>query len=130
VSVRIRRGAAISAADYIDLQQTRGRWIACIEAAVQGFDALLSPTVPIVAPAIAPLVASDSEFTATNLLLLRNATVVNLLDGCALSMPCQDRGQMPVGLMVWGPAMSDDAVLGVSLAIESTLAAARSSNGR
>ena len=130
VSIRIRRGAAISAADYIDLQQTRGRWIASIEAAVKGFDALLSPTVPIVAPAIAPLVASDSEFTATNLLLLRNTTVVNLLDGCALSMPCQDRGQMPVGLMVWGPAMSDDAVLGVSLAIESSLAGARSSNGR
>jgi amidase/aspartyl-tRNA(Asn)/glutamyl-tRNA(Gln) amidotransferase subunit A len=130
VLTRIRRGEAVGAADYIDLLQTRGRWIVRMEAAMQGFDALLSPTVPMVAPAIAPLVASDSEFTATNLLLLRNTTVVNLLDGCALSMPCHDTGQMPVGLMVWGPAMTDDTVLGVSLAIESTLAAARSSNGR
>jgi Asp-tRNA(Asn)/Glu-tRNA(Gln) amidotransferase A subunit family amidase len=29
---------------------------------------------------------------------------------------------MPVGLMVWGPAMTDDAVLGVSLTIEAALA--------
>jgi Asp-tRNA(Asn)/Glu-tRNA(Gln) amidotransferase A subunit family amidase len=28
---------------------------------------------------------------------------------------------LPVGLMVWGPALSDDAVLGVSLAIEQQL---------
>jgi amidase/aspartyl-tRNA(Asn)/glutamyl-tRNA(Gln) amidotransferase subunit A len=31
---------------------------------------------------------------------------------------------MPVGLMVWGPALADDTVLGVSLAIEAALAAA------
>ncbi len=77
----------------------------------------------MVAPAIAPLLGSDSRFFAINGLLLRNPSIVNLLDGCALSLPCQAPGQMPVGLMVWGPAMADDAVLGVSLAIEAALAA-------
>jgi amidase/aspartyl-tRNA(Asn)/glutamyl-tRNA(Gln) amidotransferase subunit A len=33
---------------------------------------------------------------------------------------------MPVGLMVWGPALADDTVLDGSLAIESALAALRS----
>ena len=33
-------------------------------------------------------------------------------------------GELPVGLMVWGPAMADDRVLAVSLAIEAALAEA------
>jgi len=123
VAQRIRRGEAISAADYIDLQQARLRWIASVEASIEGYDALLSPTVPMVAPAIAPLLGNDQRFFAINTMLLRNPSVVNMLDGCALSLPCHDPDQMPVGLMVWGPAMADDAVLGVSLTIESALAA-------
>lgn len=121
VAQRIRRGEAISAADYIDLQQARTEWIASVQAELQGFDAVLSPTVPMVAPAIAPLLSSDSRFFAINGLLLRNPSVVNMLDGCALSLPCHLPGQMPVGLMVWGPAMADDLVLGVGLTIEAAL---------
>ncbi len=123
VAQRIRRGEAISAADYIDLLHLRQRWIARIETEMAGFDALLSPTVPMVAPAIAPLLSSDKRFFAINGLLLRNPSAVNMLDGCALSLPCHGPGQMPVGLMVWGPAMADEAVLGVSLAIEAQLRA-------
>ncbi len=122
VAQRIRRGQAMGAADYIDLQQARSRWIADMEAAVEGFDALLSPTVPMVAPALAPLLGSDQRFFAINALLLRNPSAINMLDGCALSLPCQAAGQMPVGMMVWGAALRDDAVLGVALAIESALA--------
>lgn len=120
---RIRRGAAMSAADYIDLHRARAACIASLETAVQGFDALLSPTLPIVAPALAPLEADDERFFDTNALLLRNPSVVNMLDGCALSLPCHQDGALPVGLMVWGPALSDDVVLGASLAIESVLRA-------
>jgi Asp-tRNA(Asn)/Glu-tRNA(Gln) amidotransferase A subunit family amidase len=88
---------------------------------MQGFDAMLSPTVPCVAPPIAPLLADDAAFFATNALLLRNPSAVNLLDGCALSLPCHAPGEMPVGLMVWSSALQDDAVLDVSLAIEAAL---------
>jgi Asp-tRNA(Asn)/Glu-tRNA(Gln) amidotransferase A subunit family amidase len=76
----------------------------------------------MVAPALAPLLASDQRFFAINALLLRNPSAVNMLDGCALSLPCHAAGQMPVGLMVWGPALHDDTVLGVALAIEAALA--------
>ncbi len=126
VAQRIRRGEAISAADYIDLLHARTDWIARVQAELQGFDAVLSPTVPMVAPAIAPLLSSDSRFFAINGMLLRNPSVVNMLDGCALSLPCHQPGQMPVGLMVWGPALADDAVLGVGLTIEAALAAGES----
>ena len=72
VALRIRRGAAMSAADYIDLLHTRRDWIARMGGALAGFDAALSPTVPLVAPPLAPLLASDESFFATNGRLLRN----------------------------------------------------------
>jgi aspartyl-tRNA(Asn)/glutamyl-tRNA(Gln) amidotransferase subunit A len=125
VAVRIRRGEALGAADYIDLLAERRAWIARMEAALAGFDALLSPTVPIVAPRLAPLVQSDEAFFETNAFLLRNPALVNLLDGCALSLPCHRTGDWPVGLMVWGPALTDDRVLSVSLTLEAALAALR-----
>ena len=121
VALRIRRGEAISAADYIDLLSERRDWIVRMESALAGFDALLSPTVPILAPHIQPLIDSDEAFFAANALLLRNPSLVNLLDGCALSLPCQRAGGWPVGLMVWGPALADDRVLAASLAIEQIL---------
>jgi aspartyl-tRNA(Asn)/glutamyl-tRNA(Gln) amidotransferase subunit A len=124
VALRIRRGESMSAADYIDLLNARRAWIARMEAALRPYDALMSPTVPIVAPPIAPLVASDEAFFATNALLLRNPAVVNMLDGCALSLPCHARGEMPVGLMVWSSALRDDTVLDASLAIETVLTSA------
>jgi aspartyl-tRNA(Asn)/glutamyl-tRNA(Gln) amidotransferase subunit A len=124
VAQRIRRGERMSAADYIDLLHARRDWTTRMDAALAGFDALLSPTVPLVAPPLAPLLASDEAFFATNALLLRNPSVVNLLDGCALSLPCHAPGEFPVGLMVWSGALRDDAVLAASLAIEAALAAA------
>jgi aspartyl-tRNA(Asn)/glutamyl-tRNA(Gln) amidotransferase subunit A len=123
VALRIRRGEAIS--DYAELLAERKAWIARIEAALSGFDALLSPTVPIVAPRTQPLIDSDDAFFAANALLLRNPSLINLLDGCALSLPCHRQGDWPVGLMVWSTAMADDRVLNVSLAIEAALAASR-----
>ena len=127
VLARIRSGSGFSAADYIDRLQARQRWIAQVEATVAAtaLDAFICPTVPIVAPPLQPLIdGSDEAFFATNALLLRNPSVVNYLDGCALSLPCQAPDELPVGLMVWAPALRDDTVLDVSLAIEHELAAA------
>jgi len=122
VARRIKRGEAMSAADYIDLVAARRAWIASMESALQGCDAVLSPTVPMVAPALAPLVDDDEAFFLTNGLLLRNPSIVNFLDGCALSVPCHGEGELPVGLMVWSTACRDDAVLDAGLAIEAALA--------
>ena len=122
VATRITRGETITAADYIDLHEARHAWIHDVQARSAGYHALLSPTVPMVAPAVAPLVSDDAAFFAVNARLLRNPAVVNFLDGCALSLPCQAAGEMPIGLMVWAGAMQDDSVLDVSLALEAALA--------
>ncbi len=123
VLARIRGGSDISAADYIERLQARQRWIARVEASARTFDAFICPTVPIVAPPLQPLIADDDAFFATNALLLRNPSVVNYLDGCALSLPCHAPDELPVGLMIWAAAMCDDTVLDVSLAIEHELVA-------
>jgi amidase/aspartyl-tRNA(Asn)/glutamyl-tRNA(Gln) amidotransferase subunit A len=125
VAARIRRGAAMSAADYIDLLHARRAWIAKMEASLAGVDALLSPTVPCVAPPLEPLLQDDTAFFATNGRLLRNPSIVNLLDGCAISIPCQPPGTLPIGLMLWSRAMHDDALLDAALAVEGALAESR-----
>ncbi|HBH37774.1 MAG TPA: amidase, partial [Curvibacter sp.] len=124
VLTRIQRGAAISAADYIDLQRARRDWIMRVEQALDGFDAVLSPTVPVIAPPLAEVLPGperDEAFFRLNGLLLRNPGVVNMLDGCALSLPCHAPDELPVGLMVWHGAMRDDAVLNISQQIERLL---------
>ena len=123
VALRIRRGEAIGAADYIDLLAARRRWIAKVEVEVQGFDALLAPTVPLLPPPIAPLLADDAAFFSVNALLLRNPSVVNFMDGCALSLPCHAPSDWPVGLMLFGPAMADDRLLAAAAFAESVLPA-------
>ena len=124
VRMRIDKGATLMAWEYIELLQERQRWIARMHESIGGYDALLSPTVPIVAPPIAdvaPGAECDAEFFRVNNLLLRNTSAINLLDGCALSLPCHVQGELPVGLMVWQGALMDDTVLNVSLQIEQIL---------
>lgn len=125
VRARIERGAAMKAFEYIDLVQARRDWIVRVAEALRGFDAVLSPTVPIVAPAIAqvaPGAQRDEEFFRVNALLLRNTSVVNMLDGCAISIPCHAPGELPVGLMIWQGAMHDDTVLNIARQAEAALA--------
>ena len=126
VRVRILRGREMSAADYIDLLAARSAWIAAVEARIAPFDALVMPTVPVVAPRIDEL-SDDAAFGATNLLILRNPTFINFLDGCALSVPCHRPGEAPVGLMLAGAAGRDRAVLSIGQAVEQALRAASGS---
>lgn len=123
VAARIRRGQQQGAADYIDLLDARARLIAIARQRLAPFDAWLMPSVAILAPQVAPLEADDATFFATNGLVLRNASVINLLDGCALSLPCHADGELPVGLGICGLAGADDAVLQIGRAVEALLRA-------
>lgn len=124
VAARILRGASMSACDYVELQNARRNWISRMDAALHGCDAILSPTVPVVAAPIsevAPGAQQDEAFFQLNAKLLRNTSVINMLDGCAVSIPCHVDGELPVGLMVWAGGFCDDAVLNIALGIEKLL---------
>jgi aspartyl-tRNA(Asn)/glutamyl-tRNA(Gln) amidotransferase subunit A len=120
---RIARGKDMSAADLLDLLHVRPRWIARVGHRIAGFDAFLMPTVPVVAPPIAELSAGDAAYFAANGLILRNPSMVNFLDGCALSLPCHAAGTAPVGLSVASTGGNDRKVLSIGAAIEAALAA-------
>ncbi|MBV9048881.1 MAG: amidase [Solirubrobacterales bacterium] len=117
VLVRIRRGERQTARDLLILRQWREAMIESVRHRLDGIDAIICPAVPLVAP---PLAAFDDaeEYARINALMLRNPTVVNLLDGCAISVPMHDPGEPPTGLMVAGLAHEDCTVLRIAAWIE------------
>jgi len=125
VAERLERGRQIAAADYLWLVRRREQLIASMRARAAAFDVLAMPTVPIAAPLIADLERDGELYHRLNLLVLRNPTLVNFLDGCALSLPCHREGDSPVGLMLARFDAADGTVLGIGEAIEAALAVAR-----
>jgi aspartyl-tRNA(Asn)/glutamyl-tRNA(Gln) amidotransferase subunit A len=121
VRTRILRAASLSAADYVELVAARAAMIAEADAVTAPFDAMLMPTVAVVAPQIAALDGDEKLYGTTNVLILRNTSVGNYLDRCALSIPCHREGEAPVGLTVMGETMGDDRLLAVGRAVETAL---------
>jgi aspartyl-tRNA(Asn)/glutamyl-tRNA(Gln) amidotransferase subunit A len=117
VLARILRGGEQSAVDYLELLAARRQLIAEARAELARFDALVLPTVAIVAPLLSDL-ASDEAYTRANGLALRNTALINYMDGCALTIPIHQPGEAPVGLMIAGVAGSDRRILGIGIAIE------------
>ena len=121
VVARMMLGKGISAQDYLGLHNRRQAWIAAAQETLHGFDAMLCPTVPMVAPLIEPLLLDDEAFFKVNRLLLRNPSAINYMDGCSWSLPCHAAGEMPVGLMVSGLAGQDAHLARVALALENLM---------
>ncbi len=121
VRIRVERGANMTAADYIDVVQRRAVLQSQIMSQMDGFDAMVMPTVAVVAPTLAD-VADDADFTRWNMLILRNTTVGNLLDMCSLTIPCHQPGTAPVGLMLSAPPMADRRLLAIGRGVESLFA--------
>jgi aspartyl-tRNA(Asn)/glutamyl-tRNA(Gln) amidotransferase subunit A len=120
VGGRIMRGREMSAVHYLDITERRAALIAAVARATAGCHAMLMPTLPIVAPPIAAF-AADSDYTRLNLLLLRNTTVINQLDGCAITLPIERPGEAPVGLTLAGNRGSDGTILAIAAGVEAIL---------
>jgi aspartyl-tRNA(Asn)/glutamyl-tRNA(Gln) amidotransferase subunit A len=120
VSMRILRGESISAAEYIDLLDARRSLIARATVRLAPYDALVMPTTANTPPAIADL-ADDKDFTRENLRSLRNCTLINMIDGCAISLPAHREGEAPVGLMLAGSGGADRRILELAAAMEGVI---------
>lgn len=120
VSVRIARGEAMTAADYIDLLPMRRSLIARAEATIAPYDALVLPTCAIAPPSIAEM-ADDKVFAKKNLMALRNCTLINMIDGCAISLPISRKDEAPVGLMLAAAGGSDRRIFELAAGMEETI---------
>jgi aspartyl-tRNA(Asn)/glutamyl-tRNA(Gln) amidotransferase subunit A len=120
VSSRILRGGAITAADYIDILEARKSFIARANVRLAPYDAVVMPTSAIAPPRISDL-ADDHAFAKANLLSLRNCTLINMLDGCAISVPCHRNGEAPVGFMLAAAGGSDRRIFELAAGVEAAL---------
>ncbi len=120
VSLRILRGESISAADYIDLLGARKSLIARATVHLAPYDAMVLPTTANTPPRIADL-ADDKAFTKANLLSLRNCSLINMIDGCAISLPAHREGEVPVGFMLAASGGSDRRIFELAAAMEGVI---------
>ncbi|KQU01437.1 hypothetical protein ASG68_06740 [Rhizobium sp. Leaf453] len=120
VVARARLGEKIAMTDYIAILEARRRLIGQFKESLNPGELIVHPTLPHVAPAIAPLVADDDLFFKINGKTLRNTLIGNFLDGCGVSIPCGtgDAG-MPVGLLLSGQTGEDERLLSAALSLES-----------
>jgi aspartyl-tRNA(Asn)/glutamyl-tRNA(Gln) amidotransferase subunit A len=121
VRSRLELSAGVSAADYIAALEFRAARIAEFDRATAPFDAVLAPTVAVPPPR-QDEVADEEAYVRINGKVLRNTTIFNLLDRCALTLPIQAPGELPVGLMLVGEQGGDRRLLAVGKAVEGALA--------
>lgn len=119
VVARTRLGEKTSMPAYIEILDARRRMIAALAREIGPDELLLSPTLPHVAPPIAPLLEDDDAFVKMNAKTLRNTLIGNFFDWCGVSIPCgTGEAGMPVGLLLSGLPGSDERLLSAALAAE------------
>ena len=114
-------GASVLAADYIDLINARSNLINRCNSRTKDFDAFIMPTLPLTAPPISSFENNSSIWLETNKRLIRNPGIANLLDRCAISIPCAEPGNAPVGISLVGECMGDQHLFSIALEIEKIL---------
>jgi aspartyl-tRNA(Asn)/glutamyl-tRNA(Gln) amidotransferase subunit A len=109
---RLRAARSMAAAEYVKLILERRRTRRDVDRLLRDFDALLLPTTPL--PAI-PL----SEIDQKKAPMSRLTRPVNLLDLCALALPCGfSKDGLPISLQIVGRGYDEARILRVGWAFE------------
>ncbi len=116
VRKRVERGVQFSGVDYVHALGQRSDLMRMFQKLTAPFDALILPTVPIIAPTMDECARDEDDIRAA---LIRNPSLFNLLDRPAISIPIHGVGGPPVALMIVGERGQDWRLLGVARAIES-----------
>jgi aspartyl-tRNA(Asn)/glutamyl-tRNA(Gln) amidotransferase subunit A len=116
---RIRSGENISTAQYIH----RRRELDLERRKAQDFfadvDLLVTPTMPMPAPAIADLKKDSAALRPAELALLRNTRPFNVWGLPAISVPCGfTKSGLPIGLQIAGAHWREDLVFRLAQAYE------------
>ncbi|CAN5906759.1 amidase [soil metagenome] len=120
VRARILGGGVVSPERYAAMLAERNVLIAAMDGALADLDALVLPTTPIVAPRKDEVLTLEA-FTPVNRLLLRNTSMVNFFDLCAISLPLPRAGGLPTGLMLVARRGQDRRLFAIAAAVERLL---------
>jgi aspartyl-tRNA(Asn)/glutamyl-tRNA(Gln) amidotransferase subunit A len=119
VRQRIIQGKTISACDYLTTTQAWERLRQQVQQTLRDVDALLVPTTMIPAQPVAEVDVNMDVYTERNLAYLRNTSIGNILNLCAVSLPCGfTREGLPIGLMIYGKPGAEATVLRIAYAFE------------
>src|SRR5580658_803282 len=116
---RIRSGETVTTAEYIQRRREMDEARRNISQVFADMDVLVTPTMPMAAPAIADLKADPEALRPAELKLLRNTRPFNVWGLPAISVPCGfTQSGLPIGLQIAGPHWREDLVLRVAHAYE------------
>ncbi len=121
IAERLRGGGEMSGPDYYDVLRFRLDLMERATRVTSRFDAIIMPTLPVIAPPIEQFKGADDRLRDPHIIVIRNASIANLLDRCALTIPCHDAGEAPVGFMLMGETMTDKRLIGIGLSVESLI---------
>ena len=124
VKRRIDAGKTLEAWEYLDRKAAYAAQGKATVEALRTVDVLVTPTVPITAPLMAE-VDDDSRYSALNMQVLRNTSMVSFLGLCALTLPIgTDAAGMPVGLQLIAPPFGEAKLLAIAETFERAFAKA------
>jgi aspartyl-tRNA(Asn)/glutamyl-tRNA(Gln) amidotransferase subunit A len=119
ITPRIMQGKHVSATDYLNMTRAWSALRARVQHTLRDVDALLVPTTMIPACPVETIDASTDTYTTYNLQYLRNTVIGNVLNFCALSVPCGfTRQGLPIGLMIYGKPGQEEVILRIGYAFE------------
>ena len=121
IADRLLAGGGMSGPDYYDVLRFRENLMERAARITARYDAIVMPTVPVIAPPIARFEGGDSALRDPFIVVIRNASIANLLGRCALTVPCHQPGEAPAGFMLMGEAMGDKRLLATGISVESVL---------
>lgn len=119
VRARFEGGRDANAAEAHRLVRRRTDLRRALAGRLAGADAVALPSVAIDPPRLETVEAGGPAYDRANRLALRNTTLANQLDLCAITLPAgaSARG-LPVGLMLMAPAGRDARLLRIAHAVE------------
>lgn len=111
VADQLQLGESVSAVDYLDAQRRRSQLAEGLVRLFDEVDILAMPTAPVVAPFV-------QDFARYLSVLARNAIPWSLVGFPALSLPCHEPGDLPVGLQLVAPPGREDLIVGTGRVFE------------
>jgi len=119
IAQRLIKGRQLSAVDYLSTWKQWHLLRERVRQRLQGFDALIVPTTPLPAAPLEVVDRSLESYYAYNARYLRNTFIGNVLNFCAVSLPCGfTRRGLPIGLMIYAQPFKEALALRLAYAYE------------